>query len=111
MASIFDFPLIHTIVVEPYLGQSGAGEPLYGPAISVTCFVEERTRRIRTQQTDTSQGDEQLAEATAYAPLETDAPTESRITLPSGRRTFVLQALRRDGGALPVPSHLEIVIA
>ena len=46
--------------------------------------------------------------STAYARLGTDAPAQSRVTLPGGRVTSVIAALRRDGGALPVPSHLEI---
>lgn len=103
---------VHSITLEPALGQSGRGEDLFGPAVAVPCFVEERVRRVRTKTSDSSQGDEILSEATAYAALGTDAPAGSRVTLPSGRTTYVLQALRRDGGTfVPDVSHLEIVLA
>lgn len=103
--------LQHTISVEPYLGQAGDGSELFGAATAVKCFVDEKIRRVRTASTENSTGDEVLSEATAYAHLSTVAPAGSRVTLPTGRISYVLQALRRDGGALPVPSHLEIVIA
>lgn len=110
VGSILAALFVHTIAVEPYLGQTGAGAELFGPAVTVPCFVDEKVRRVRTPSADTSVGDEVLSEATAYAALATVAPAGSRVTLPTGRRAFVLQALRRDGGSLPVPSHLEIVI-
>lgn len=111
MGVIPAFLLIHSISVEPYLGQAGDGSELFGPAAAVPCFVDEKVRRVRTPNTSTSTGDEVLSEATAYAALATDAPPGSRVQLPTGRTTYVLQALRRDGGSLPVPSHLEIVLA
>lgn len=103
--------LQHVITIEPYTGQDGQGQDLYGAAVEVQCFVDAKVRRIRSAATSNATGDEVLSEATAYAPLATVAPPNSRVTLPDGTVSRVLQALRRDGGSLPVPSHLEIVIA
>lgn len=94
--------LRHSITIEPYLGQGGAG-PTYGPAVTVRAFVDESRRRVRD-----STGREVTAEATIVCPLATTAPVESRITLPSGRVATVIAAARRDGGGLPTPDHLEL---
>lgn len=107
--------LIHTLSVLPYAGQAGDGSTLYDAEVLIPCLVEEKTRRIRASSSDTSTGDEVLSEATAYADLTAAAVAacqpDSKVTLPSGKVTRVLQTLRRDGGNLPVPSHLEIVLA
>jgi hypothetical protein len=92
----------HTVTVEPYLGPSAYG-PRYGPAAEVRCFLDEQTRMVRA-----GDGTQVSSSSTAYALLDTAAPAQSRVTLPDGRQTTVIAALRRDGGALPVPSHLEI---
>ncbi|MFC7909067.1 hypothetical protein [Streptomyces nigra] len=94
--------LVHEITVEPYGGESSTG-PLYGPAVTVRCFLDEQTRAVR------SPGGEQVTStSTAYADLDTDAPALSRVTLPGGRTTTVIQAKRRDGKQLGTPNHLEI---
>lgn len=111
MGSIPAYLLQHTITVEPYAGQGGGGEDLYGASVQVVCFVDAKVRRVRSPSTSNATGDEVLSEATAYAPLDTVAPPNSRVTLPDGTVSRVIAALRRDGGSLPVPSHLEIVIA
>jgi hypothetical protein len=113
MGTIPSYLLQHVITIEPYLGQAGDGSPVYGDALEVACFLDAKVRRIRAQAADTSTGDEVLSEATAYAPgpTRTDITADSRVTLPDGTQTRVLQLLRRDGGSLPVPSHLEIVLA
>lgn len=107
--------LVHALDVLPYEGQAGDGSPIYGAAVTIPCLVEEKTRRIRAASSDSSTGDEVLSEATAYADLTAAnvaaCQPDSKVTLPSGKVTRVLQTLRRDGGNLPVPSHLEIVLA
>jgi len=101
-----DFLLQHTISVEPYAGARGDGVETFGAPADVECFVEEKVRTVRAPT-----GEEVVSDATAYAPLDTAAPVpRSRVTLPSGRVGRVIVVLRRDGGDLPVPSHLEIVI-
>ncbi|MFI8299989.1 hypothetical protein ACIGCZ_29095 [Streptomyces nigra] len=94
--------LVHEITVEPYRGESSTG-PLYGQAVTVRCFLDEQTRAVR------SPGGEQVTStSTAYADLATEAPALSRVTLPGGRTTTVIQAKRRDGRQLGTPNHLEI---
>ncbi|MFI1942058.1 hypothetical protein ACH44C_33610 [Streptomyces purpureus] len=102
MSGLPGFLLRHTITIEPYLGDSAYG-PAYGPAVTVRCFLDEKTRTVRDRT-----GQEVTSASTAYAPLDTDCPAESRVTLPTGRQTAVIAALRRDGGGLPTPDHLEI---
>lgn len=99
------FLLRHTVSIQPYAGTSGFGAPTYADATDVACFVEDRTRLVTTPT-----GDEVTSNATVIAPLDTVAPVESLVTLPSGRVARVITALRHDGGGLPVPDHLEIQV-
>ncbi|NUS82965.1 MAG: hypothetical protein HOY75_09465 [Streptomyces sp.] len=96
--------LIHEITVEPYSGESSIGT-LYGPPTKVRCFLDEQTRAVRTPG-----GEQVTSTSTAYADLDTQAPALSRVTLPGGRTTTVIQAKRRDGKSLGTPNHLEIQI-
>lgn len=106
MGGVPGWLLRHTIAIEPYLGADSYGAAFYGPAVTVRCFLDAKVRMIR----DAGTGAQVVSSSTVYAPLETVAPAESRVTLPDGRVTTVMQALRRDGGGLPVPDHLEIVL-
>lgn len=92
----------HSITVEAYEG-AGAYGPVYAAPVTVACFLDEQTRMVRA-----GDGTQVTSSSTAYADLDTVAPAQSRVTLPDSRQTTVIAALRRDGGALPVPSHLEI---
>jgi hypothetical protein len=99
--------LQHEVIIEAYEGTTGKGQRTYAAASApIRCFVDEKTRMVRSPTT----GREIVSGATVYAPLDTVCPIESRVILPSGRVGQVLNVLRRDGGALPVPSHLEIVL-
>jgi hypothetical protein len=102
MASIPRRFLIHRITVEDYLGDTSKGRT-YGPPREVRCLVDEKTRAVR------SPGGEQVTStSTAYAgPEEKTAPPLSRVTLPSGRVTTVIQVMNRDGGSLGTPNHVE----
>jgi hypothetical protein len=102
--------MIHTLMVEPYQGISGEGEALYGASFSLTGFCDEKVRTIRASMTQNSTGAAQLSAATFFTDRGPAVPTNSRVTLPSGRTSRVLAVLDRDGGLLPTPSHLEIVI-
>lgn len=97
--------LRHSVTVSPYIGDS-AYEPQYGPPVVVRCFVDEQTRTVRRPD-----GQEVTSSSTLYADLETVCPAESRVVLPSGRETTVIAVLRRDGGGLATPDHLEIQLA
>jgi hypothetical protein len=101
----------HTLTFEPYLGPAGSGDVLYGAAFTLVGFCDAKSRKVRVPMTQTGTGDEVLSEATFYTDRGPTVPTDSRVTLPDGRTSRVLAVLDRDGGALPVPSHLEIVIA
>ena len=94
--------LTHTVWVEPFLGNSATG-PRYGPASEVRCFVEEKTRLVRDPG-----GEEVTSSSTFYARPTAVCPAKSRVTLPSGRKTTVIEALRQEGGGLPTPDHLEV---
>lgn len=101
----------HTLTVEPFLGQAGSGEALYGATFTLEGFCDAKVRKVRVPMTPSNTGDEVISEATFYTDPGPTIPTDSRVTLPSGRQSRVLAVLDRDGGSLPVPSHLEIVIA
>ncbi|MFF7452099.1 MULTISPECIES: hypothetical protein [unclassified Streptomyces] len=94
--------LRHLVTVEPLLGNSATG-PRYGPPVQVRCFVEEKTRMVRNPA-----GEEVTSSSTLYARPDTVCPAKSRVTLPSGRKTTVIEAVRQDGGGLPTPDHLEV---
>ncbi|WP_282204539.1 hypothetical protein [Kitasatospora fiedleri] len=102
MAALPQWLMRHLITVEPYLGNSAYG-PRYGPPVQVRCFLDEQTRLVRA-----SSGDQVTSTSTAYSPLAINAPAESRVTLPGGRQTTVIAALRRDGGGLATPDHVEL---
>ncbi|WP_246094869.1 hypothetical protein [Streptomyces roseicoloratus] len=96
------FMLGHSVVVEPYLGRTSVG-PRYGPAVTVACFVDEQTRTVRDPA-----GREVVSSSTFYARPGLDCPADSRVTLPSGRRTTVIAVLDRSGGGMPTPDHVEV---
>jgi len=103
VGSIPGYLLRHTATIEPYLG-AGAHGDLFGPPVTVACFADDKRRRVRS-----AGGDEVISETTLYCRLDTDAPAGSRVAV-NGRTTHVIQALRRDGGGLPTPDHLEVVL-
>ena len=91
----------HTASIEPYRGETGTG-PAYGPAATTPCFADDQRKMVRGPDRR-----EVLSQTTLYLPLDTDCPVGSRVTV-GGRTTTVLAALRRDGGGLPTPDHLEV---
>lgn len=97
------FWLKHQVTVEPYDGASGAG-PLYGTPVTVRCWLEQKTRMVRAPD-----GREVTSSTRFYCRLDAvNAPPESRVTLPDGRTTTVIEQLRHDSGGLPLPEHLEV---
>lgn len=96
------FLMRHTISIEPYRGDTSKG-PSYGAPVSVTCFLDEQTRGVRSPA-----GEQVTSTSTAYADRGTTAPPFSRVTLPDGRVTKVIQTKDRNSGGLPTPDHLEI---
>jgi hypothetical protein len=102
MAAIPGWLLRHTVTIEPYLG-AGAYGPKYGAPAVTACFLDQQTRMVRA-----ADGTQVSSTATVWLPLDVTAPAQSRVTLPGGRVTTVIAALRRDGGGLPTPDHLEL---
>jgi hypothetical protein len=102
MARIPGWLLVHTITVEPYEGDGSKG-PIYGPPVSVRCFLDEQTRAVRSPG-----GDTVTSSSTAYARPGVDAPPLSRVTTAGGRITKVIQLKDRAGGRLRTPDHVEI---
>lgn len=94
--------LQHEVTVEPY-GGAGAYGARYGTAVAVPCFLDEKTRMVRAPS-----GEQVTSSSTVYAALDTVCPAQSRVTLADGRQTTVIAALRRDGGTLGTPNHLEV---
>lgn len=97
--------LQHEVTVEPWEGTNGYGVATYGVPRTVACWLDHRRRLVRA-----ATGDEVVSESTMYAQLGLVAPPESRVMLPDGRVATVIQALTHDGGELPVPSHVELVL-
>jgi hypothetical protein len=95
--------LRHRADIEPYLGPSAYG-PRYGPVLAgVRGFLDQQTRLVRA-----ADGSQVTSTSTFLCRLDVDAPAGSRVTLPDGRKTTVIAALRRDGKGLPTPDHLEV---
>ena len=90
------------VLVEPLAGEGATG-PVYNPGTTVRVIVDDTRRMVRD-----ATGAQVVSETSLFAPLDTTCPVGSRVTLPSGRVAYALAVLTLDGGALPVPSHLEI---
>ncbi|MFI6909882.1 hypothetical protein ACIBKY_52080 [Nonomuraea sp. NPDC050394] len=103
MGSIPAWLLRHTVEVEPHEGEGPFG-PEYGNAVTVKCFVDDKLQKILD-----NTGEEIVARTVIYMPLDTTCPVGSRVTV-NGRKAQVLAALRRDGGGLPTPDHLEVAL-
>lgn len=98
-------PEPHTVTVEAYLGSSGRGDQ-YGPGVSVTCFVDAKRRLVRAPN-----GSQVVSSSTVFAPLDTDCPARSRVTLPDGHTALVIGTARREAGGIDeAPEHLEITL-
>lgn len=93
----------HTVTIEPHLGTDGYGRDRWGPAVNVAGWLDETTKLVRNKD-----GSEVTSTSQFHCDLTTNCPQRSRATLPSGKVTLAISASRRDGGALPLPTHLEI---
>lgn len=99
---------VHSITVQPLEGHGPYGD-VYGELTPVPCLVEDITRQVRTAVGNTA-GSVTLSRTTAYAPLGTVVPVGSLVQLPNGRTSKVIATQDHDGGGLPTPDHLEILI-
>lgn len=94
----------HQVTIQPKTGKTAAG-PTYGSPFTVQCRVNGGRRMARSP----SQV-EVTNQTTIYLPHDTDCPIGSRITLPDGRPSTVVAVHPRNGGSLPTPVHLEVVV-
>lgn len=107
MSEIPDFLLVHEVTIEPWLGVNGRGEDLYADPITLPAFIEAGRGLTR----DRTTGDMVTRTATIYIkPRASAPPIESRITLPDGSTPDITEVKVRDGGGLPTPDHIEIVV-
>ncbi|MCA1624164.1 MAG: hypothetical protein LC778_10255 [Acidobacteria bacterium] len=104
MGTIPKFLLRHKIIIEPLLGQYSQG-PSYGSPITYACFIDDQTTLQRDRD-----GAEVVSSATIFiGDLAAEIPLDSRAIV-NGRETTVLNVKRRDGGGLPTPDHLEVIL-
>lgn len=93
-----------TIIIEPLLGQTGAGAPKYGPPVEVEAVVDQTRRRVLD-----ATGSLVTSESTSVVDEATHCPDGSRITLPDGQVTYSIITKRaRDHGQDALPAHAEI---
>jgi hypothetical protein len=95
--------LRHTIIVEPYLGEGGAG-PLYGPPVRVRCHLEQ-ARESQRRSSDRAPRDSTVC---IVGIGDADTVTlDARITA-AGRVVEVLSRKVRTYPGTPVPEHVEL---
>lgn len=105
MARIPRWVYRHRVKVRRYAGE-GAYGPVYDPEVTLLGLVEDEIRLVRDRT-----GAEVVSSTSVILPPATaDIPAESLVTVPSGRTSRVITAARADGGGLPTPDHLELML-
>lgn len=94
----------HEVKVEAFAGE-GADGPVFAASAMVRCRVNDGRRYAPG-----ADRTEVLAETVIYMPTGTVCPAGSRVTMPDGRTTLVSRSSPRNGGILPTPAHLEVVV-
>ena len=105
MSALPRFLLRNEVTVEPYQGNTANG-PLYGPGVAVACYLEDG-RQI-TRRDDGTEATSIARFFTRLDALPDGLAPSSRVTLPDGRKTSVIQAARYDGAGLPTPDHWQV---
>lgn len=105
---------VHDVSVERYTG-SGASGDTYATAATVTGFIDSAALRGGAgQRLIGGDGQEVVASMVIYFPAGTASiPPGSRVTLPAmfgSHPRIVIASMRRDGGPLDVPEHLEVAL-
>lgn len=105
--------LRHEVIVEPYLGEGGAG-PLYGPPVRVRCHLAV-SRRSQRSGSDRTQGDSTtcIALPAARDLLREDARITvdghlARGVVQGGRVVEVLAVRERTYPGGSAPEHVEL---
>lgn len=97
--------LRHTVTVEPYLGEGGAG-PLYGPAVTVRCHLSPGGRSQRRG------ADREQRDTTTCVVQVEDGPLlaeDARITV-AGRRVEVSSRREHTFPGTQAPEHVEVTL-
>lgn len=98
--------LRHTLIVEPFLGQSGTG-PVYGPPAPLRCHLES-ARESQRRGNDRGPGDSTLGIAQLD---DADRLTlDARITHDDGRPVELRSVRRRTFPRSPAPEHVEFTL-
>jgi hypothetical protein len=93
----------HTATIRPYVGEGAKGAQ-YGPAVTERCRLNEARRFAPT-----AGASEVLAETVIYLRAAAVCPARSKVTV-GGREWTVVRSVPRNGGTLPTPAHLEVVL-
>ena len=93
-------------LVEPFTDENAKG-PLFGPAVTVPCRVQEAESYKRGR--DGSADRHEVTDSTTvYMPFTANCPTRSRVTLPSGDVGVAVEVHRH---AVPVRMrHLKVIV-
>lgn len=100
-------PAPHTITVEAYAGSGAYGDTWSAPVVYDRCFVDARRKRVRIQTQDAA-GAEVVSSTQVYGPPGMVAPPSSRVTLPNGTVSRVLDAAQLDDAGLGLPAHVAL---
>lgn len=95
--------LVHEIEIAPFIGQGATG-PHHGPYEPTAAFVDEHRRIVRAPD-----GRTVTSGTTAYVDLDTEIGPEALVRV-RGRAARVVEIRHRDGGGLPTPDHIEIIL-
>lgn len=97
--------LRHRIVIEPFAGDGATG-PVYGtPVTDVRALAVAKTTVLRTADGKTTTSD-----TTVVLLPGQSCPVRSQLTLPGGRTVIAVQVTDADGGGLPTPDHVQVVV-
>jgi hypothetical protein len=97
--------LTHRITIEPFEGDGARGEVYGTPVTGVRALAVPKTTVIRD-----ADGKRTVSNTTVVLLPGQACPPRSRLTLPDGRKVTAMQVTGADGGGLPTPDHVEVVV-
>lgn len=97
--------LRHRIVIEPFEGDGARGEVYGAPIPNVRALAVAKTTVIRD-----ADGKRTVSDTTVVLLPGQVCPPRSRLTLPDGRKVIAMAVTEADGGGLPTPDHVEVVV-
>ncbi|TYK47157.1 hypothetical protein FXF68_25480 [Actinomadura decatromicini] len=97
--------LTHRVTIEPFEGDGARGEVYGTPITGVRALAVPKTTAVRTADGKTTTSDTTVVLLPGQV-----CPVRSRLTLPSGRKVVAVAVTDADGGGLPTPDHVEVVV-